>query len=169
MTFQPKINNNHNISISSTFTERNNRLLLLRNHFNTKSLEKPEASILSIEEKQDKELIIKRAIERLYPQKGGLNNKKKNELYNFDNDLRPHVHKLDRDIRISKMSTGNSLSVKNHISSNLSHPFKLQQDSNSLQSYNLTEECNTEEAETVFTTENEDRYVRKENFQKKDM
>jgi len=116
----------------------------------------PDAKFAKIKEEEKKE-IVKKVVARLYsPEKIKEKMKKKdnNLKYDYDADLRCNIHRLDREIRISKMSTAGTVTTHQNRLSNVSKWHT--KGSYSLQSYNMTtEERNTDEAETIVTTEHE--------------
>ncbi len=127
---------------------------------------------MSLEEVAEKREIIRKSVERLYSRTEASqeeeNHMDTEENHNYDSQLRPELHKFNKEIRLSKKTTVGTNSVRRGKSSTVSNHCKFQKVSNSLQSYHFTEDCNTEEAETLVTNENEDRYIRKDYISKKD-
>jgi len=160
LAFKPHINRNY--FVSSTFDERNNKMLMskynaliLSQEGNTSADEK----YTCLDEKKTKE-IIKSVTERLYNCEEVKEKKNRVDLlsmkFDYDADLRKKTHQLDRDLRISKVSTARSNSV-NHNKSNSTSRIKKNKIS-SLQSYVPTSEA--ENLETIASEETEDRIMR---------
>ena len=99
LTFQPKINNH--IPVSSTFEERNNRLILLRHHYQFKSVNSKK---LSLEEKQEKEQIIQSAIKRLYLPKRINESKNFNDINNSHLQTNSHNREIVNNSSFQKNS-----------------------------------------------------------------
>ena len=125
----------------------------MRHHYQFKSVNSKK---LSLEEKQEKEQIIQSAIKRLYLPK------RINESKNFNDINNSHLQTNSHNREIVNNSSFQKNSVIRNENRNSSINFNNVV--NSPKSYNLTEE-----AETVFTTENENRILRKENLPKKEM
>jgi len=162
LPFHPKINSN--IHVSTSFSERNNKLLVTKN---MNIMKQKESGSVSKYNPLEREEIMKKVVERLYCPKEieKVMNKQTSTKYDYKADLRSKTHKLDREIRVSKMSTVGTLSQYNYPAnkiSNASNHFTKA----SLQSYNVTNEEVTDERETLVNTENEneDRIVKTESY-----
>ena len=134
-------------------------LLLKSSNFN--KLEQSTDKKISSKRSEGNKEIIKRVVDRLYYPKKTIDHIKDHK--HNQTDLGPSIRKINHEIQISKVAT----SARQNRISNLSYNLKENNPSKSLQSYNFTLEGNNDEADTVIPTENEDRYVRKDNFLEK--